>query len=184
MHRRRIVSSLSCCSEDAATPRPAHISREFAQEPMVRIRLPPAAVAGMRLRHRVLRRIRPRGGVDRAPLSRESRIPPAEKPGQLRPRRRWLPTRDRWFESASLQQRVVQTSFHVTRPRAPFGSRELAAPSVKQQLGAASLVRLAGQRPGLPRSTRHTWCASDCAKKGGRRHAMPCHHNLEEYLVV
>src|SRR6516225_5763799 len=32
--------------------------------------------------------------------------PPAEKPGQLRPRRRWLPTRDRWFESASLQQRV------------------------------------------------------------------------------
>ena len=27
------------------------------------------------------------------------------------------------FESISLQQRVVQTSFHVTRPRAPFGSR-------------------------------------------------------------
>ena len=31
--------------------------------------------------------------------------------------------RNRWFESGFLQQRVVQTSFHVTRPRAPFGSR-------------------------------------------------------------
>ena len=35
-------------------------------------------VAGPRLRHRVLRRIRPRGGVDRAPLSREPRFAPAE----------------------------------------------------------------------------------------------------------
>ena len=37
-----------------------------------------APVAGTRLRHRVLRRIRPGSGVDRAPLSREPRIAPAE----------------------------------------------------------------------------------------------------------
>src|SRR5262249_57465707 len=37
-----------------------------------------APVAGTRLRPRVLRRIRPRGGVDRAPLSRKPRIGPAE----------------------------------------------------------------------------------------------------------
>src|SRR6516162_6905916 len=36
------------------------------------------AVAGTRLRPRVLRRIRPGGGVDRARLSREPRIAPAE----------------------------------------------------------------------------------------------------------
>ena len=35
-------------------------------------------IAGPRLRHRVLRRIRPRGGVDRAPLSRERCFAPAE----------------------------------------------------------------------------------------------------------
>jgi integrase/recombinase XerC len=34
-------------------------------------------------------------------------------------------------------------------------------------------------------STRRTvGCGSGCAKRAVKRHTMPCHHNLEEYLIA
>jgi hypothetical protein len=49
------------------------------------------------------------------------------------------------------------------------GTREFVAPSVKQRLAA------------IYTQNRRLWVR--LREKGGKRHAMACHHNLEEYLT-